>query len=109
MKLFLQHKADTHAQDSVQVTPLMYAALRDDRDVIAAFRHFDFEPQISSPSKEGPPASQMTLPWMLIPMQVGSSISAISGRAIIRQRRADESDEESSYYTSSISSHQTQS
>jgi hypothetical protein len=86
VRLFLEHKADPNVKDSLNITPLMYAALRDDPDVIAAFRHFDFEPQISSPSKEPSPLleSQAIWPWLLIPMQVGS---ALSGRAIIRQRR----------------------
>ena len=98
VKLFLQYKANPYLEDSMKMTPLMYAALRNDRDVTAAFCNFGFEPHISSPSKKSsvPLESQVIWPWLLIPMQIGS---AFSGRSIFRQRMADGNYEQgNSYY-----------
>jgi Ankyrin repeats (3 copies) len=95
LKLFLEHKADPNHMDSMNMTPLMHAALRNDRDSLEVFRYFKFEPNISTPSAS---ASQVIWPWLMIPTQVGS---AHSGRDIIRQRRANNRDTAlSSYYYS---------
>ncbi|OKL64272.1 hypothetical protein UA08_00936 [Talaromyces atroroseus] len=93
IKLFLEHKADPNCMDSMNMTPLMYAALRNDKDSLETFRYFNYEPQISSPSTS---ASQVIWPWLSIPTQVGS---ALAGCDIIRQRAANNNrGRGSSYY-----------
>jgi hypothetical protein len=90
VKLFLEHKADPYLKDSMDISPLMYAALRNDRDVVAAFRYFNFEPKIYCPTKETSASLESTAfwPWLLVLMQVGS---ALSGCYIIRQRKEEQS------------------
>lgn len=73
VRLLLRHGAEPDSKDTWNMTPLMYAAMRRDPEIIEVFSEFGFRCELNLPLDSSSDDFSALWPWLMIPTGIGAA------------------------------------